>query len=113
MPLVEAHGGKLHYLVLDADASAALKKEAKSLPSWTLNDRQICDLEMILDGSFSPLNGFLNEADYNSVLDSMRLQNGGIWPIPITLDVTEDCAEKIKISDELALKDKLKQKKSF
>ena len=106
MSLVEAHGGKLRNLVLDADASAALKNKAKSLPSWTLNDRQICDLEMILNGSFSPLNGFLNEADYNSVLENMRLQNGSIWPIPITLDVTEDCAEKINISDEIALKDK-------
>jgi len=106
MSLVEAHGGKLCNLVLDADASAALKNEAKSLPSWTLNDRQICDLEMILNGGFSPLTGFLNEADYNSVLENMRLQDGKIWPIPITLDVTEEFAEAINKSDEIALKDK-------
>ena len=89
-----------------ADASAALKNEAKSLPSWTLNDRQICDLEMILNGGFSPLTGFLNESDYNSVLENMRLQDGTIWPIPITLDVTEEFAEAINKSDEIALKDK-------
>jgi sulfate adenylyltransferase len=106
MSLVEAHGGKLRNLVLDADASAALKNEAKSLPSWTLNDRQICDLEMILNGGFSPLTGFLNESDYNSVLENMRLQDGKIWPIPITLDVTEEFAEAINKSDEIALKDK-------
>ena len=106
MSLVEAHGGKLRNLVLDADASAALKNEAKSLPSWTLNDRQICDLEMILNGGFSPLTGFLNESDYNSVLENMRLQDGTIWPIPITLDVTEEFAEAINKSDEIALKDK-------
>ena len=106
MSLVEAHGGKLCNLVLDADASAALKNEAKSLPSWTLNDRQICDLEMILNGGFSPLTGFLNESDYNSVLENMRLQDGTIWPIPITLDVTEEFAEAINKSDEIALKDK-------
>ena len=106
MSLVKAHGGKLRNLVLDADASAALKNEAKSLPSWTLNDRQICDLEMILNGGFSPLTGFLNESDYNSVLENMRLQDGTIWPIPITLDVTEEFAEEINKSDEIALKDK-------
>ena len=106
MSLVKAHGGKLCNLVLDADASAALKNEAKSLPSWTLNDRQICDLEMILNGGFSPLTGFLNESDYNSVLENMRLQDGTIWPIPITLDVTEEFAEAINKSEEIALKDK-------
>jgi len=106
MSLVKPHGGKLCNLVLNADASAALKNEAKSLPSWTLNDRQICDLEMILNGGFSPLTGFLNESDYNSVLENMRLQDGTIWPIPITLDVTEEFAEAINKSDEIALKDK-------
>lgn len=104
MSLVKAHGGKLCNLVLNADASAALKNEAKSLPSWTLNDRQICDLEMILNGGFSPLTGFLNESDYNSVLENMRLQDGTIWPIPITLDVTEEFAEAINKSDEIALR---------
>ncbi len=84
MSLIEPHGGKLHYLVVDSDASAALKQETKSFSSWTLNDRQICDLEMILNGGYSPLAGFLNEADYNAVLNNMRLQDGTIWPIPIT-----------------------------
>lgn len=106
MSLVETHGGKLRNLVLDATASTPIKNKAKSLPSWTLNDRQICDLEMLLNGGFSPLNGFLNKADYNSVLDNMRLQNGTIWPIPITLDVTDDFANKMSQSDEIALKDK-------
>lgn len=106
MSLIEAHGGKLRYLVLDADASATLKNEAKSLPAWTMNDRQICDLEMILNGGFSPLTGFLNESDYNSVLENMRLQDGTIWPIPITLDVTEEFANELSKTDEIALKDK-------
>ena len=106
MSLIEPHGGKLHYLVVDANASKAIKLETKSLPSWTLNDRQICDLEMILNGGFSPLTVFLNEADYNAVLNNMRLQDGTIWPMPITLDVTADFADRINISDEIALKDK-------
>ena len=106
MSLIEPHGGKLHNLVVDANASKAIKLEPKSLPSWTLNDRQICDLEMILNGGFSPFNGFLNKADYNAVLENMRLQDGTIWPIPITLDVTTEFADNINKSDEIALKDK-------
>ena len=57
--------------------------------SWTLTDRQLCDCEMILNGSFSPLNGFMVEKDYNSVLSTMRLTNGKLFPIPIVLDVNE------------------------
>ena len=63
-----------------------LKKEANHYPSWQLSDRQICDLELLLNGGFSPLDGFLNKADYNSVVANMRLENGALWPIPITLD---------------------------
>ena len=106
MSLIEPHGGKLRYLVVDSDASAVLKQKAKALPSWTLNDRQICDLEMILNGGFSPLTGFLNEGDYNTVLENMRLEDGTIWPIPITLDVTEEFSSTINVSAEFSLKDK-------
>ena len=106
MSLINPHGGKLRYLVVDSDASAVLKQKAKSLPSWTLNDRQVCDLEMILNGSFSPLTGFLSEGDYITVLDNMRLQNGTLWPIPITLDVTKEFSLNIDVSQEIALKDK-------
>ena len=106
MSLINPHGGKLRYLVVDSDASAVLKQKAKSLPSWTLNDRQVCDLEMILNGGFSPLTGFLSEGDYNTVLGNMRLQDGTLWPIPITLDVTKEFSLNIDVSQEIALKDK-------
>jgi sulfate adenylyltransferase len=106
MSLINPHGGKLRYLVVDSDASAVLKQKAKSLPSWTLNDRQVCDLEMILNGGFSPLTGFLSEGDYITVLDNMRLQDGTLWPIPITLDVTKEFSLNIDVSQEIALKDK-------
>ena len=60
---------------------------------WTLTDRQLCDCEMILDGSLDPLNGFMTKEDYNAVLETMRLENGKIFPIPIVLDVNEKFSE--------------------
>ncbi|MFQ6677653.1 MAG: bifunctional sulfate adenylyltransferase/adenylylsulfate kinase [Fidelibacterota bacterium] len=106
MAFIEPHGGKLQNLLSAADQLEILKQKAKSLPSWTLNDRQICDIEMILNGGFSPLKGFLTESDYQSVLDNMRLADGTIWPIPVTLDVSENFSEMIKLSDQIALRDK-------
>ena len=58
----------------------------KKIPPWTLNEQQICDLEMLLNGAFAPLQGFLNQTDYNSVLQTMRLSTGQLWPLPITLN---------------------------
>ena len=84
---------------------ANLKEEAILLPSWQLTPRQICDLELILNGGFDPLNGFLNQDDYDSVLSDMRLQSGSIWPVPITLDVTQEFAETVSIGDKIVLRD--------
>ena len=77
-------------LYLSSKLSDTAKKEAANYVSWDLTPRQICDLELIMNGGFSPLNGFLDEEDYNSVLDNMRLKDGSLWPIPITLDVSEE-----------------------
>lgn len=85
-----AHGGTLKDLVLrDEDIHQELLREAQSLPSITLDERQLCDLELILNGGFSPLEGFLDEKDYHSVVNDLRLENGLVWPIPVTLDATE------------------------
>ncbi|KAI8835717.1 sulfate adenylyltransferase [Chytridium lagenaria] len=84
-----AHGGVLKDLVQrDAHLAAGLRLEAAAIPSLVLNERQLCDLELILNGGFSPLEGFLNSADYESVLNNMRLANGTLWPMPINLDVS-------------------------
>ncbi len=74
--------------------------------SWTLSSRQICDLELILNGGFAPLEGFLNKSDYENVLKNMRLKNGSLWPIPITLDVTENFSNSLKSEETIILKDK-------
>ncbi|KAI9279747.1 sulfate adenylyltransferase [Sporodiniella umbellata] len=84
------HGGVLKDLYLrDAHKQEALFTEAQTLPSIVLTGRQLCDLELILNGGFSPLEGFLTEEDYNSVVTDMRLSNGLLWPIPITLDISK------------------------
>lgn len=70
-----------------------------------LNLRQICDYEMIVNGGFKPLKGFLNKKDYHSVCQKMRLSDGSLWPIPITLAITEEQAQTFKDSDYVLLKD--------
>ena len=62
---------------------------------WKLTDRQQCDCELILDGSFSPLNGFMVQEDYDSVLSTMRLVNGKLFPIPVVLDVNRQFSQKL------------------
>ena len=76
-------------LVVDEDRAALLKSIAASLPDITLNERHLCDLELLATGAFSPLPGFMTRADYEPVLDRMRLKNGCLWPIPICLDIRE------------------------
>ncbi|MGX5201616.1 bifunctional sulfate adenylyltransferase/adenylylsulfate kinase [Aliikangiella sp. IMCC44632] len=100
-----AHGGELKSLYLSPEESVSAKLAAKSLVSWDLSHRQICDIELLLNGGFSPLEGFMGQADYESVLKAMRLCDGTLWPMPITLDVTRDFAETVKLNDEIALRD--------
>ncbi|CEP16488.1 hypothetical protein [Parasitella parasitica] len=102
------HGGVLKDLYLrDAEKNESLRAEAAALPSVILTDRQLCDLELILNGGFSPLEGFLNQKDYNSVVENMRLADGLLWTIPITLDVSKEQIEESKIepSKRIALLD--------
>ena len=82
------------------------QKDASKYKSWVLRDRQICDLEMILNGGFSPLNGFLNKENYENVLIDMRLSDGSVWPMPITLDVNSKFSKSISIGENITLKDK-------
>ena len=82
-----------------------LRNDANSLTRWDLTARQICDLELLMNGAFNPLKGFLGRDDYNNVLDHLRLKDGTLWPIPITLDVSELFAETIKVGDSIALCD--------
>jgi len=75
------------------------------IPSLTLTQRQLCDLELIMNGGFSPLNTFMNRKDYERVIHDMRLSDGTVWPMPIVLDVQEKNLNKIKTDSQIALKD--------
>ncbi len=99
------HGGTLVDLFVDPRRAAELKTAAKDFPSWDLTPRQICDLEMLMNGSFSPLTGFLEKADYESVCAKSRLANGVLWPMPITLDVTDTLGAELNRGQMLALRD--------
>lgn len=105
MAITSAHGGQLMELIVSHEDQPALKKHATELNSWDLKSRQLCDIEMLLCGAFSPLAGFLGRNDYESVCSDMRLADGTLWPIPITLDVSESFAEGINIGDDIALRD--------
>lgn len=104
MKLTPPHGGSLKQLTADEQRASELKEEAVRLPSWDLTSRQVWDIELLLNGAFSPLAGFLDKAEYDSVCEKMRLADGTFWPIPITLDVTEEFASSIAEGDRLALR---------
>ena len=99
------HGGELKELYIDEAAATQEKEKAKQYKSWDLTDRQLCDLDLILNGAFSPLDGFLGKADYDSVLANLRLTSGVLWPMPITLDVTQNFADSVQPGESIALRD--------
>ncbi len=103
--LIRPHGGELKDLYLGAEEADAAKQTARDLMSWDLTPRQSCDIELLLNGAFSPLTGFLNRADYDRVVAEMRLADGTLWPMPITLDVAEAFAAELKSGDTIALRD--------
>ncbi|MBN1880137.1 sulfate adenylyltransferase [bacterium] len=103
--LIAPHGGRLVNRILSGDARLAAMEKAKSLKKISLNTREIADLEMISNGAFSPLEGFVNSKDYESILHSMHLSNGLPWTIPITLSVSSQDKDKLARSEELALYD--------
>jgi sulfate adenylyltransferase len=104
--LVPAHGGELVQLIAAEERGAELKSHSREWPSWDLTARQLCDLELLLSGGFSPLRGFMTSADYEGVCHNMRLASGVLWPMPITLDVSEEFAKKLQPgSSKIALRD--------
>ncbi|GHE05346.1 adenylylsulfate kinase [Defluviimonas sp. 20V17] len=92
-------------LYVSYESAQKLKVEAGELPSWDLTPRQICDLELLMNGGFYPLKGFLTEEDYDGVVANMRLKDGTLWPMPINLDVSEKFAEAIEPGQDIALRD--------
>ncbi len=92
-------------LYVSFESAQKMKSDAADLTSHDLSPRQICDLELLMNGGFNPLKGFLGEEDYTSVVENMRLADGSLWPMPITLDVSEAFADTVEPGQDIALRD--------
>ncbi len=103
--LITPHGGELLDLVVGDERAAELKGASRDFPTWDLTPRQMCDLELLLNGAFSPLRGFMTRRDYEPVCSSMRLADGTLWPIPISLPVAAEFAQGLSNGDQVALRD--------
>ncbi len=103
--MAKSHFAPIPELYVSAESAQKLKIEAGNLLSWDMTSRQVCDLELLMNGGFHPLKGFQTEADYNGVVADMRTEDGTLWPIPITLDVSEKFAETVEPGQDIALRD--------
>ncbi|MEX0667306.1 MAG: bifunctional sulfate adenylyltransferase/adenylylsulfate kinase [Acidimicrobiia bacterium] len=103
--LISPHSGTLVNLEATEKRTSELRAQSVDWRSWDLTERQICDLELLMSGGFSPLNGFMTKDDYERVCSEMRLKDGTLWPIPITLDITEQAAESLSPGQMLAIRD--------
>src|SRR2546426_8989414 len=100
---IPPHGGKLIDRVLHGEAREEAISRAPSLRRIALNARTMSDLELIATGAYSPLEGFMGEADYRSVIHDMRLAGGLAWPLPITLAVRRSAADTLRVGEDVAL----------
>jgi sulfate adenylyltransferase len=92
-------------LLVDDAQHQVLKKLTSTLPDVILNERQICDFELLVTGVFSPLTGFMTRVDYESVLDRMRLSSGDLWSVPICLDIHDTLAGTLEAGQSVVLRD--------
>lgn len=104
--LIAPYGGKLKVLYLTDEALVAERRRAIEYPSWHLTDRQICDVELLMNGAFSPLTGFMSGDEYERVVRDSRLGNEMAWTIPVVLDVDRKFADELNIGQRIALRDR-------
>ena len=103
--IMQNHLAPIQELFVSPDSAQKLKRDAGEMISWDLTPRQICDLELLMNGGFAPLKGFLNEEDYTGVVENMRLADGSLWPMPVTLDVSQTFADGVEPGQDIALRD--------
>lgn len=103
MTTILPHGGSLINRLVTGEQRESLLETAKGLPAIPINNWTVSDLDLIGVGAFSPLTGFMNEDDYRSVVERMRLADGTVWSIPITLSVVREQAESLEIGEQVAL----------
>ncbi|MCX7759832.1 MAG: sulfate adenylyltransferase [Hydrogenothermaceae bacterium] len=104
--MLNPHGGKLINKIATEEERKDLIEKAEKLKKIVIADRYVSDCEMIANGGFSPLNGFLTKEDAEEVINNIHLKNGLLWSIPIVLPIPEDIFKDVKIADEVALYDK-------
>jgi len=104
--LIAPYGGKLSVLYISGDTLEAERERAIAYRSWDLTERQVCDIELLMNGALSPLSGFMNREEYERVVHDMRLPNGLPWPIPMVLDVSKEFAEQLATGERIALRDR-------
>ncbi|MAT09314.1 MAG: adenylyltransferase [Chloroflexi bacterium] len=100
--LITPYGEKLVNLIANEEEIADLKNLATELNSVQISERSMCDFEMMSTGAFSPLDRFMNQADYQSVVETQRLSNGTLFPIPITLPINS--TDDVKLDSQIALR---------
>lgn len=105
MSLITPYGGTLCELVTSPDRAAELKAHSRDFASWDLTPRQTCDLELLLNGAFSPLRGYHGKTEWERVCSEMRLADGTLWPLPVALDVTDEFAAGLAPGTQVALRD--------
>ncbi|MEE4271307.1 MAG: bifunctional sulfate adenylyltransferase/adenylylsulfate kinase [Thermoanaerobaculales bacterium] len=103
--LIEPHGGTLVNLLVEGERAREIRECSREWPSIDLGQRELCDLELLLDGGFSPLAGFMGSADAASVCRDLRLTNGTFWPLPMTLGADESTVADLDVGVEIALRD--------
>ncbi len=104
--MITPHGGKLVNKIATEEEKKQLEEKAKNLTKITIADRYVSDCEMIANGGFSPLEGFMCKEDAENVINNLHLKNGLLWSIPIVLPIKQEIFSKLEIGDEVALYDK-------
>ena len=102
--MIQPHGGKLINRIVDENTKASLQSKLAGMPILEIDAWTLSDIEMIAIGGFSPLEGFMTRKDYDSVVERMRLANGTVWSIPVTLQVMPEQAKALKPGQDVALK---------
>ncbi len=103
--LISPHGSRLVDLIVDEPRAKEIREQSREWPSMDLSPRQLCDLELLLNGGYSPLQGFMGAADYQSVCADLHLADGTLWPLPVTLDISDELARSLEPGAPLALRD--------
>jgi len=103
--IVPPHGGHLNPLLLEGEELVQEREKAKSLPTVRLTSRETSDLIMMAIGAFSPLEGFMGKDDYMNVVENMRMVDGTLWPVPITLSISQEQADNLPLKTDVALVD--------